>query len=191
MIEIGRTIISSDIVEKKFRCDLEKCRGACCIEGDSGAPLTSDEAAIIQSLYPLFKEYLPEENTTVIESTGFSVIDQDGDIVTPLTGSGQCAYSFCSDKGILCCSIEKAFNKKKTNFRKPLSCHLFPIRINEYKNFDAINYEALDICKPALACGNIMQIPLFSFLREPLIRKYGEEWYHELEIAANHIIKNR
>jgi hypothetical protein len=191
MIEIGRTIISRDIFEKKFICNLVKCKGACCIEGDSGAPLTTEEAGIIKELYPLFKEYLPLENTSVIRSKGFAVIDSDGDLVTPLIGNGQCAYSFLDDNGILRCSIEKAFNEKKTNFRKPLSCHLFPIRITEYKNFDAINYEELDICKPALEYGEILQIPLYKFLKEPLIRKYGEEWYNELEIAANHINQKR
>jgi hypothetical protein len=187
MIEIGRTIISRDIFEKKFRCDLGKCKGACCIEGDSGAPLTAGEAGIIQKIYPLFREYLPEGNTSVIERKGFSVIDNDGDLVTPLTGNGQCAYSFFDGHGILSCSIEKAFIEKKTNFKKPVSCHLFPVRVTEYKNFDAINYEELDICKSALACGKKLQIPLYSFLKEPLIRKYGEEWYHELEIAADYI----
>ena len=190
MIEIGRTIISRDVFEKKFRCDLEKCKGACCIEGDSGAPLTTGEAGIIQKLYPLFREYLPEGNTSVIGGKGFSVIDSDGDLVTPLISNGQCAYSFSGDNGILSCSIEKAFYEKKTNFRKPVSCHLFPVRITEYKNFDAINYEELDICKSGLACGKKLQIPLFSFLKEPLIRKYGEEWYQELEIAADHINQN-
>jgi hypothetical protein len=187
MIEIGRTIISRNIFEKKFMCDLSKCKGACCIEGDSGAPLTTDEAGIIQKLYPVFREYLPEENIELIEKSGFAVIDNDGDLVTPLIGNGQCAYSFYDKNGILSCSIEKAFNEKNTNFQKPLSCYLFPIRITEYKKFDAINYEKLDICKPALVCGEKMQMPLFRFLKEPLTRKYGEEWYKELEIAANHI----
>ena len=187
MIEIGRTIISRNVIEKEFRCDLRKCKGACCIEGDSGAPLTPEEAEIIQNIYPFFKEYLPEENIRIIEGRGFSMIDHDGDLVTPLIGNGQCVYSFYDETGILSCSIEKAFNNKKTNFRKPLACHLFPVRITEYKNFDAVNYEELDICKSALVCGKSMQIPLFRFLKEPLIRKYGEEWYQELEIAANHI----
>jgi len=191
MIEIGRTIISRDIFEKKFICNLVKCKGACCIEGDSGAPLTTEEAGIIKELYPLFKEYLPRENNKVIRSKGFALIDSDGDLVTPLIGNGQCAYSFLDDNGILRCSIEKAFIEKKTSFRKPLSCHLFPIRITEYKNFDAINYEELDICKPALEYGEILQIPLYKFLKEPLIRKYGEDWYKELEIAANHINQKR
>lgn len=187
MIEIGRAIISREILEKKFKCDLVKCKGACCIEGDSGAPLTPEESDILQQLYPIFKKYLPDDSIRVIKNKGFSLIDFEGDLVTPLADNGRCVYSFYDENGILSCSIEKAFNNKKTNFRKPLSCHLFPIRIKSYKNFDALNYEKLDICKPAIDHGDAFQLPLFKFLKEPLIRKYGYEWYLELEMIASHM----
>ncbi len=189
MIEIGRTIISNDIFEQRFVCDLLKCKGACCVEGDSGAPLTTEEAEIIQKNYPEIEKYLPEEHKKEIRKQGYSVIDDDNDLVTPLVNKRQCAYSYEDEKGILKCSIEKAFNKGKITFRKPLSCHLFPIRITEYSRFDALNYEELDICKPGRECGKSMKMPLYSFLKGPLIRKYGEEWYHEVELAAEYLNK--
>ncbi len=190
MIEIGRTIISRDIFEQRFVCDLLKCKGACCVEGDSGAPLTPEEAETIEKDYIHFEPYLPEEHRAEIKKQGFSVIDDDKDLVTPLVNKRQCAYSFYDEKGILKCSIEKAFNEGKTSFRKPLSCHLFPIRITEYRRFDALNYEELDICKPGRECGKSMKMPLFRYLKGPLIRKYGEEWYREVELAAEYLQKS-
>ncbi|WP_238767290.1 DUF3109 family protein [Maribellus maritimus] len=187
MIEIGRTLISLDVFEKHFLCDLLKCKGACCIEGDSGAPLTEEEAGTIEKDYAAYRAYLPKKHIREIEKQGFSVIDSDGDLVTPLVNNRQCAYSFYDGNGILKCSIEKAYFERKTTFRKPVSCHLFPIRITEYKRFDAVNYQELDICKPGRQCGSSNQLPLYKFLKEPLIRKYGEEWYNEVEIAAKHL----
>lgn len=187
MIEIGRTIISFDVFEQHFLCDLFKCKGACCIEGDSGAPLTEEEARIIEEEYSIFEGYLTEKHKKEIGKQGFSIVDNDGDLVTPLVGNRQCAYSFYDDNGILKCSMEKAFFEGKTKFRKPVSCHLFPVRITEYKRFDAVNYQELDICKPGRECGKSQQLPLYKFLKEPLIRKYGEDWYKEVEIAAAHL----
>jgi len=187
MIEIGRTIISRDVFEKHFVCNILKCKGACCIEGDSGAPLTEEEAVIIKKEYHIFEKHLPEKHKKEIDKQGFSVIDSDGDLVTPLVDNRQCAYSFYDEKGILKCAIEKAHFDGKIDFRKPISCHLFPIRITEYKRFDAVNYEELDICKPGRECGISEKLPLYKFLKEPLIKKYGEEWYNEVEIAGEHL----
>lgn len=189
MIEIGRTIISRDIFEQHFVCDLIKCKGACCVEGDSGAPLTPEEAEIIKNDFEHFEHHLPEEHKEEIRKQGFSVIDDDNDLVTPLVNKRQCAYSFSDERGVLKCGIEKAFIEGKTTFRKPLSCHLFPIRITEYRRFDALNYEELDICKPGRECGKSMKMPLYKFLKGPLVRKYGEEWFREVEIAAGYIGK--
>jgi len=189
MVEIGRTIISRDIFEKHFLCDLIKCKGACCVEGDSGAPLTKEEAKIIEQEYNHFERYIPENHKKKIRKSGFSVIDNDEDLVTPLIHNRQCAYSFYDERGILKCSIEKAWFEGKTQFRKPVSCHLFPIRITEYKRFDAVNYQELDICIPGRECGKSEQLPLYRFLKEPLIRKYGKEWYEELEIATEYFNK--
>jgi hypothetical protein len=190
MIEIGRTIISHEVFKQRFVCDLLKCKGACCVEGESGAPLTSEEAKLVEQEYPKFEEYLPLNHREEIKKQGFSVVDKDNDTVTPLVGNHQCAYSFFDEKGIVKCGIEKAFMEGKSSFRKPVSCHLYPIRITEYKRFDAVNYEELEICKPGRECGHSMQMPLYSFLKEPLIRKYGEDWYREVEIAAGYLEKN-
>jgi hypothetical protein len=170
-------------LEKKFLCDLLKCKGACCVEGDSGAPVTPEEVAAIKNAYPIFEENLEESHREEIRKQGFAVIDLDGDLVTPLVNNRQCAYTF-EENGILKCGIEKAFLNGKISFRKPVSCHLFPIRITEYKRFDAVNYQQIDICKPGRECGKSEKLPLYVFLKEPLIRKYGEDWYNQLEYAA-------
>jgi len=187
MIEIGKAIVSLDVLESKFCCDLQHCKGACCIEGDSGAPLTPDEAETIEKLYPSFKEYLSDTNIAEIEKQGFSLIDRDGDLVTPIVGKNECVFTFVDDKGITFCAIERAFFEKKTAFRKPVSCHLFPIRITAYKRFDGVNYEKLKICKPGRACGKSNDLPLWKYLKDPLIRMYGELWYDELELVVNNM----
>lgn len=189
MIEIGKTILSLDILESKFCCDLDQCKGACCVDGDSGAPVTTVEAAIIEELYPVYEEYLTEENRKEIARQGFSLIDGDGDLVTPIIGNNECVYTFVDENGITKCAIEKAFFTKNTSFRKPVSCHLFPIRITEYKRFDGVNYEKLKICKPGRACGKTNNLPLWQYLKDPLIRKYGEEWYRELKLVAENLPK--
>lgn len=160
------------------------------MEGDSGAPVTPEEAKLIEKEFPVFEKYLPEEHRKEIQKQGFSVIDQDNDLVTPLVNTKQCVYSFYDDEGILKCGIEKAFFDGLTSFRKPMSCHLFPIRITEYKHFDAVNYEQLEICKPGRICGKSKQVKLYRFLKEALIRKYGEEWYKELKVAAD-LLENK
>lgn len=187
MIEIGKTLLSRDIFEQHFVCDVLKCKGACCIEGDSGAPLTEEEAAAIEKEYPNFEEHLPQNHRREIKKQGYSMIDSDGDLVTPLVNNRQCAYSFYNEQGILKCAIEKSYFEGKSKFRKPISCHLFPIRITEYKHFDAVNYQELDICKPGVKCGNSQKVPLYKFLKEPLIEKYGSDWYKEVEIAAEYL----
>jgi hypothetical protein len=187
MIEIGRAIVSLDIFEEHFLCDLQRCRGACCVEGDSGAPLTVEEAGAIERDYHLFQENLPETHKTEVRKQGHSVIDFEGDVVTPLVNNRQCAYSFYDENNILKCAIEKAFFEGKTSFRKPVSCHLFPIRITKYKRFDAVNYQQLEICKAGRECGKANKLPLYKFLKEPLIRKYGTDWYAQLEEAAKYV----
>ncbi len=187
MIEIGNTIVSLDVIESKFCCDLDHCKGACCIEGDSGAPVTTEEADTIEKLFPLFKEYLSVENIAEIEKQGFSLIDHDGDLVTPIVGRNECVFTFVDNKGITLCAIERAYFEKNTGFRKPISCHLFPIRITEYKRFDGVNYERLKICKAGRSCGKTNNLPLWKYLQEPLTRKYGDEWYNELKLVVENI----
>lgn len=187
MIQIGDAIVSMDVFEKHFLCNLNACKGACCVEGESGAPLTDEEAELIEHFFSAFKQYMSKECIDIVENTGFSVIDSDGDLVTPLINNRECVYTFTDDQGIVKCAIEKAYLEGKISFQKPVSCHLFPIRISEYDSFSAVNYQQLDICKAARVCGAKNKLPLYVFLKDALIRKFDAEWYAELEVAAQHI----
>jgi len=188
MIQIGNTIISFDIFDGKFLCDLAKCKGMCCVEGDSGAPLTDNEAIDIELYYPVFKKYLSPHYKAEVENTGTSVVDKDGELVTPLYNHKECLFTFTDEDGCTKCAIEKAYLNGEIPFRKPVSCHLFPIRIAEYDDFDAVNYQQIPICQSGRSCGEKNNLLLYVFLKEPLIRKYGEEWYRELEIAAEYVL---
>ncbi|MDR3094084.1 MAG: DUF3109 family protein [Bacteroidales bacterium] len=180
MFQIGNAIVSRDIFEKKFVCDLRKCKGLCCVQGDSGAPLEEEEIAVLEEILPAVKPYMTSEGLAIVEKEGVFVTDSDGDKVTPLVGSKEdCVYSFYR-KGCAYCAIEKAYNERKINFQKPVSCHLYPIRITRYTDFEAVNYHQWQICRDALATGEKTGTPLYVFLKEPLIRKYGKEWYEEL-----------
>ena len=189
MIQVEDKIISLDIFEKHFLCDLNACKGACCVEGDAGAPLLDEEQALLQKIYEKVKPYMRKEGVDVVEKEGVAVIDSDGELTTNLVNNKECSFVIY-EKGIAKCSIEKAHNDGVINFRKPISCHLFPIRIKEYPDFEAINYEKIKICKPACECGSKLKIPLFVFLKKPLIRKYGETWYEEL-LKANSLLKKQ
>ena len=179
MIQVEDKIISLDIFEKHFVCDLNACKGACCIEGDAGAPLSREEEKILGKIYEKVKPYMREEGITEIENQGVAVYDEEGDLTTPLVNNKECAFVIF-ENGITKCTIEKAYNDGVVDFKKPISCHLFPIRIKEYRDFDAVNYEEIKICKPACECGSKLEVPVYVFLKEPLIRKYGEDWYKEL-----------
>jgi len=181
MILVGQAVISDDVKENFFVCDLEKCKGACCVEGDAGAPLADEETAILDDIYPLIKGYLTDEGIEAIERQGTWVRDWDGEQVTPTIGdNGACAYALTDERGILKCGIEQAYLEGKIGFKKPISCHLYPIRITKYDDFDALNYDRWDICSAACVLGSQLGVPVYKFLKEPLIRKYGEDWYAEL-----------
>ena len=166
MIEIGRTLISDELVEKKFVCDLNACKGACCVHGDSGAPLEDDEAKMLKKIYPSVKPYMTEKGIQAVEKQGEWITDSDGDKVTPLVGGNkECAYTVF-EKGMALCGIEKAWKDGKIKFQKPISCHLYPVRITSYKKFDAVNYEVWNICKPACACGEKLEVPVYKFVKE-------------------------
>jgi hypothetical protein len=184
MIEIGRTLVSDDVVEKQFVCDLNACKGACCVHGDSGAPLESGEEQVLEAIYPAIEPYLTDKGKKAIAKQGKWIIDGDGDKVTPLVAAGkECAYTIF-ENGTAFCGIEKAWRDGKVGFQKPVSCHLYPVRITTYKKFDAVNYETWDICKPACACGEKLKVPVYKFVKEALIRKYGKKWYDALDEAA-------
>ncbi|MBL7915117.1 MAG: hypothetical protein BWY67_00798 [Bacteroidetes bacterium ADurb.Bin397] len=184
MIQIGNVLVSDDVIGKRFVCDLEKCRGACCVEGDSGAPLEKEELAILEKIYPKVEPYLSEDGKKSIQKYGKYLIDDDGDYVTPLVnGELECAYTIF-EKGVAKCGIEKAYEEGKIKFKKPISCHLYPIRIAKLKNGDALNYHKWDLCKAACSLGKKLDVPVYKFLETPLIRKYGKKWYKELQLAV-------
>lgn len=190
MIQIENTLISFDIFEKKFCCDISQCKGACCIEGDAGAPLEQDEPAKIQENYEGIKPFMKQSGLDAVAAQGFSVIDKDGDLGTPLINEGECAYAI-EENGSCWCAIEKAWTEGKSSFRKPISCHLYPIRISDFGDFEALNYNKWEICRCARKKGEREGIPLYRFLREALIVRYGEEWYEQLEYAAREIEAGR
>ena len=183
MIQVEDKIISLDVFEKHFVCDLKACKGACCVEGDAGAPLLDEEEEILKKIYEDVKPYMRKEGIDVVEKKGVAVIDSEGDLTTTLVNNKECSFVIF-ENGIAKCSIEKAHNDGVIDFKKPISCHLFPIRIKEYRDFDAINYEEIKICEAGCECGSKLEVPLYTFLKDPLIRKYGEDWYKELLEAA-------
>jgi hypothetical protein len=184
MLPVGNTLVSEAVISAKFVCDLKRCKGACCVEGESGAPLEKEELKKLESVYPHVKPYLTAEGIAALEEKGLYLIDDDGDYVTPLIGNGgACAFTVY-ENGIAACGIEKAFNDGKIDFRKPVSCHLYPVRITQYKNYDAVNYHEWEICAPACKLGKQLKIPVYKFVKDALIRKYGEKWYQELEEAV-------
>ncbi|MGI9545027.1 MAG: DUF3109 family protein [Cyclobacteriaceae bacterium] len=186
MIVVGNTIISDDIREEYFTCDLQKCKGGCCVEGDLGAPLTLDELDELENAYPKIAPFLSDQGREAIEEQGQYIIDFEGDFSTPTVNGKECAYAVYDQKGILKCGIEVAFQEGKTKLQKPISCHLYPIRITKYNDYEAINYDRWHICSPACSLGAELRKPLYEFLKDPLIRKYGEVWYEKFlkEIAV-------
>ena len=188
MIQIEDKIISQEIFDQQFLCDLNACKGACCVEGDSGAPLLKNEAKELEKSYSIIRKYLSVDGKEAIKKQGFSVIDSDNDLTTPLVNNRECAYVF-NDSGVTKCAIEKAYLEDEISFKKPISCHLYHIRITEYKEFDAVNYESNKICSPACKLGELLKVSVFRFLKEPLIRKYGKSFYTELEVVEKSLQK--
>lgn len=183
MFQIGKTIVSEDVLEKEFVCNLTACKGQCCIDGDAGAPVEEGEVAIMKSIYETVKPFLRAEGVEAIENQGTTVLGEDGEIETPLIEGGECAYVIYEDQMALC-GIEKAYREGLIDWKKPISCHLYPIRIKEFSSFAAINYHKWHICSDACALGQELEVPVYKFLKDPLIRKYGEDWYKELEEVA-------
>ncbi len=180
MINIGRTIISEDVIKVQFMCDLKSCHGDCCVEGDEGAPLEENEIGIIEDSLEEIVPYMRKEGVEVVDKNGVFDYGMDGDYVTPLVNGRECAFVYF-ENNISYCAIEKAFLEGKIDFKKPISCHLYPIRITEYADFDAVNYHQWPICSPALSYGKELGVAVYQMLKEPLIRKYGSKWYQELE----------
>ena len=184
MFQLGKTIISEDLIETDFVCNLSACKGACCVEGDAGAPLEKSEVEILEKIYPKVKPLLRKEGVEAIERQGTSITTAFGDLETPLIDGAECAYVIFDDKKTALCGIEEAYNRKLIDWKKPISCHLYPVRVKEYSEFSGVNYEKWEICDDACSLGKELQIPVYKFVKEALIRKFGEQWYDELEKVA-------
>ena len=180
MLKVGEVLVSDDIAKVEFVCHLEKCKGACCVEGELGAPLEEDELKIMEEIQDIIKPYLTKDGLKTIKKEGAYVLDEDGDYSTPVIKGRECAYAHYDQQGVLKCGIEQAYLDGKIAYRKPISCHLYPIRITKKKNFEAVNYHQWNICSAACSFGQSLKVPLYKFLKDPLIRKYGQAWYDEL-----------
>ena len=188
IIEIGNKLVSAYLLEKRFVCDLNACKGACCVEGDAGAPLKMSEISMLESILDDVKPYMTDEGLKAVEKSGVFYMDADNDPVTTLMEGGACAFTSFDADGTAKCGIEQAYYDKKIKWKKPLSCELFPIRVKEYRKFTAVNYEEIDICKPACACGDQLNVPVYRFLKTPIIRAFGEAFFNELVEAEKALV---
>ena len=184
MFQLGKTIVSEDILAKDFVCNLSACKGACCVDGDAGAPLSKEETAILESIYPQIKPFLRPEGIAAIEAQGSWTTGTEGELETPLIENRDCAYVIYDGPTALY-GIEQAYNQGVVSWKKPVSCHLYPIRVKDFTEFAAVNYDKWDICSDACELGKELQVPVYKFVKEALIRRFGENWYAELEVVAS------
>lgn len=191
MIQIDDTLVSLDVIEKFFLCDLSHCKGECCVEGDSGAPLEPGEVEGLEKVLPVVWNDLSEKAKAVIDRQGVSYVDEEGDRVTSIVDGKDCVFTCYDSDGTCKCAVEKAFREGKTSFYKPVSCHLYPVRITEYPDFKAVNYHKWDVCKAAALLGEKERVRVYQFLKEPLVRKFGEQWYAALEECATEWLKQK
>ena len=184
MFQLGKTIVSEEILENEFVCNLSACKGACCVDGEAGAPLEEEETRVLQKIYPKVKPFLRKEGIAVIEKEGTYVKGWDGEWETPLINGSECAYVIFDHKGTALCAIEEAYNQGEVDWKKPISCHLYPVRVKQYSEFAAVNYHKWHICDDACSLGKELGVPVYKFIKQALIRKFGEDWYKELEEVA-------
>ena len=184
MFQLGKTIISEQILDADFACNLSACKGACCVDGDAGAPLEHNETEKLKAIYPKIKSYLRPQGIEAIERQGTFVTNEEGELETPLVDGADCAYVIFDEKQTALCGIEEAYNQGDIDWKKPVSCHLYPVRVKDYSEFSAVNYHKWQICDDACALGKELQIPIYKFVKEALIRKFGEQWYIALEKIA-------
>ena len=184
MFQLGKTIVSEDIIQKDFVCNLSACKGACCVDGDAGAPLELDETKILEDIYPKVKPFLSKQSIAAIEAQGKFTTNDFGDYETPLIDGADCAYVMFDKKGTALCAIEEAYNQGVIDWKKPVSCHLYPVRVKDYTEFSAVNYHKWEISDDACTLGKELQVPVYKFVKQALIRKFGEDWYMELEKVA-------
>lgn len=181
MLAIKDTLVSEDLLERHFVCDLGACKGACCVKGDSGAPLLDDEVSILNDILPQVLPYMDGQGRDAVSAKGVSEVDREGEIGTTLISDGRCAFATIDRWGMVSCSIERAHRDGKVDFKKPVSCHLYPVRVKPYVGFEAVNYDRWEICRAAVVCGEKHRVPLFRFVKDALVRRFGQEWFDELE----------
>ena len=190
MIQIQVTIVSDEILERKFVWNLNACKWACCVQGDAGAPLEQEELEELENVFESVKPYLSEKSIAALEEDLYTV-DADGDYVTQLVDGKECAFVFFDEQNITKCSIEQAYIDGKTSFKKPISCHLFPVRLSKIADYTAVNYAYWDICDDACKLGEELGVKTYQFLKEPLIRRFGEEWFNELILVDEALEKEK
>ncbi|WP_340201378.1 DUF3109 family protein [Ascidiimonas sp. W6] len=184
MFQLGKTIVSEEIIENDFVCNISACKGACCVDGEAGAPLEESELPILNTIYAAVKPFLRPESIAVLETEGTYIKGEDGEWETPLVNGNECAYVIFDEKQTALCGIEEAYNSGLISWKKPISCHLYPVRVKQYKEFAAVNYHRWYICDDACSLGKELQVPVYKFVKQALIRKFGEQWYAELEEVA-------
>lgn len=185
MFLIQNTLVSLDVLEKEFCCNLDICHGCCCIEGDAGAPITDEEEQQLTEALPILKKDMTKEAQAVVEQQGVSYLDESGEKVTSIVNNKDCVFARVDKSGWCYCLIEKAYKAGKIGFNKPISCHLYPIRLTHLNNgLTGVEYHRWDICHCARLLGKKLHIPIYQFLKEPLIRRFGQDWYDELELTA-------
>ena len=180
LISIDNTLVSDQIISEEFVCNISKCKGECCVAGEAGAPLEKDEVTFLEKNYSKIKPFLNKKGIKSIESQGVFVNGLDGDLETPLVEGKECAYTIFSDSGVASCGIEKAYQQGVISFQKPISCHLYPVRVQNYESMTAVNYHSWSICSDACSLGESLKVPVYVFVKTALIRKFGEKWYSEL-----------
>ncbi len=184
MLEIQDTLVTLDLAEEYFCCDLDKCLGACCIEGDAGAPVSFEEIGKLEEVFPEVKADMLPRAVTEVEENGVAYPDADGEMVTTLLDGANCAFCTFAKGGVCLCAIDKAYREGRVAWRKPASCALYPVRIKEYPTFTAVNYHRWSICRDAVENGRRLGIRLYQFLEGPLTERFGQEWYSELKAAC-------
>lgn len=189
ILQVGDVLVSPDIITEKFCCDLDACKGICCVEGDAGAPVSMDEITAIEDVVDAVWGDLSASAQAVIDKQGIAYTDREGDLVTSIVHGKDCVFTF-HDKDCCLCSLERSYREGKTSFVKPISCALYPIRVKEFgNNLVGLNYHRWDICKDAVKKGRELDLPIYKFLKGPLVRRFGEEWYAELEAVAEQLLK--
>jgi hypothetical protein len=189
IVEIEDKLVSSELFSKQFVCNLSACKGACCVEGDTGAPLEKGEIKLIEKSLDKIKQFMTPEGIEAVDESGVSYLDSWEDPVTTLVKGKECAFVFYDEQGITKCSIEKAYREGVIPFNKPISCHLYPIRVKKHKEYESLNYDRWSICKDACTLGKELKVPVYKFLKEPLVRAYGANFFSEMEKVAKELEK--